>query len=231
MRHILIADDEERIRDVVQYTLEREGFQVSLAADGQEALDALEKLDVDLVVLDVMMPRVDGLEVCRRLRQRASTPVLFLSAKAEEVDRIVGLELGGDDYLSKPFSPRELLARVKAILRRFAPPTPDEESQSAPLSHGPVRIDRARHQVTCSAEPIKLTATEFGALAALFERPGIVLSRSQLMQRAYAFDNHVTERTIDTHIRRIRAKFRPYGVDPIETVHGVGYKAADLRDA
>lgn len=231
MRHVLIADDEERIRDVVQYTLEREGFQVSLAADGQEALDALEKLDVDLVVLDVMMPRVDGLEVCRRLRQRATTPVLFLSAKAEEVDRIVGLELGGDDYLSKPFSPRELLARVKAILRRFAPPAPSEESQSTPLSHGPIRIEPARHQVTCGGELIKLTATEFGALAALFERPGIVLSRAQLMQRAYAYDNHVTERTIDTHIRRIRAKFRPYGVDPIETVHGVGYKAADLSDA
>lgn len=230
MRHVLIADDEERIRDVVQYTLEREGFQVSLAADGQEALDALEKLDVDLVVLDVMMPRVDGLEVCRRLRQRATTPVLFLSAKAEEVDRIVGLELGGDDYLSKPFSPRELLARVKAILRRFAPPAPSEESQSAPLSHGPIRIEPARHQVTCGGELIKLTATEFGALAALFERPGIVLSRAQLMQRAYAYDNHVTERTIDTHIRRIRAKFRLYGVDPIETVHGVGYKAADLSD-
>lgn len=231
MRHVLIADDEERIRDVVQYTLEREGFQVSLAADGQEALDMLEKLDVDLVVLDVMMPRVDGLEVCRRLRQRSATPVLFLSAKSEEVDRIVGLELGGDDYLSKPFSPRELLARVKAILRRFAVAAPSEDSSSTPISHGSIRIDRARHEVTCGSKAIKLTATEFGALAALFERPGIVLSRGQLMQRAYAYDNHVTERTMDTHIRRIRAKFRPYGVDPIETVHGVGYKAADLSVA
>ena len=229
MRHVLIADDEERIRDVVQYALEREGFTVTLAADGQEALDKLAQLDVDLVVLDVMMPRVDGLEVCRRLRQKAPTPVLFLSAKSEEIDRILGLELGGDDYLSKPFSPRELVARVKAILRRAVQP-PAEESEGA-ISHGPIRILRSRHEVRCNDELVKLTATEFGALSALFERPGIVLSRKQLMDRAYAFDNHVTERTIDTHIRRIRAKFRPHGVDPIETVHGVGYKAAQLSDS
>ncbi|MEM7609697.1 MAG: response regulator transcription factor [Myxococcota bacterium] len=227
MRHVLIADDEARIRDVVQYALEREGYRVSVVVDGQEALDFLARDAVDLIVLDVMMPRVDGLEVCRRVQASRPTPVLFLSAKGEEIDRILGLELGGDDYLTKPFSPRELVARVKAILRRGQRAQASAESQT--LTLGKLRIDRERHRVSWQDETIKLTATEFGALAALFERPGIVLSRSQLMERAYAFDNHVTERTIDTHIRRIRAKFRPFEVDPIETVHGVGYKAADLE--
>ena len=227
MRHVLIADDEARIRDVVQYALERDGFQVTIAENGQEALEKLKANSIDLCVLDVMMPVMDGLEVCRRIRAESRVPVLFLSAKAEEIDRILGLELGGDDYLSKPFSPRELVARVKAILRRFEE-TPEPKSESSILVHGPVRIDRERHELSCGGEAIKLTATEFGALVALFERPGIVLSRAQLMERAYAYDNLVTERTIDTHVRRIRAKFRPHGVDPIETVHGVGYKAAPL---
>lgn len=227
MRHVLIADDEERIREVVQYALERDGFRVTAVADGTAALEAVRRETIDIIVLDVTMPGLDGLEVCRRIRAERQTPILFLSARAEEIDRILGLEIGGDDYITKPFSPRELVARVKAILRR-ADDT-QQRARARVLSHGSVRIDPERHDVQCKGEPIKLTATEFGVLHSLYERPGIVLTRAQLMERAYQYDNLVTERTIDTHVRRIRSKFRPHGVDPIETVHGVGYKAADLN--
>jgi len=151
-----------------------------------------------------MLPGLDGLSVCRKLRNHRQTPILFLSARADEVDRIVGLELGGDDYLVKPFSPRELVARVRAVLRRFdiAAGEPVKGAETRALSHGRLKLD--------------------------IERPGVVLSRAQLLQRAYADDLHVTERTLDSHVRRIRAKFRSLGGDPIATVHGVGYKASDL---
>jgi two-component system OmpR family response regulator len=226
-RHILVVDDEARIREVVQYALEKEGFRVTGVDTGAAALAAVSRGDVDLVVLDVMLPGIDGLEVCRRLRAKSATPILFLSARGEEIDRVVGLEVGGDDYIAKPFSPRELVARVRAILRR-ADGVVDPAAARKVLVHGRVRIDLERHEVRCGDELVHLTPTEFGVLAALIERPGIVLSRGQLMQRAYSFDNHVTERTIDTHVRRIRAKFREQGEDPIATVHGVGYKAAPV---
>jgi len=227
-RHILVVDDEARIREVVQYALEREGFRVSAVDDGVKALDTLTRAaDFDLVVLDVMLPGMDGLELCRKVRASSKVPILFLSARSDEIDRVLGLELGGDDYLVKPFSPRELVARVKAVLRRVGD-TPDEDEPKKKLRHGKIAIDPERHEVHWGSEPIGLTPTEFGLLAALLERPGIVLSRGQLMQRAYSYDNLVTERTIDTHVRRIRAKFRAVGgVDPIATVHGVGYKAAE----
>jgi two-component system OmpR family response regulator len=227
--HILVADDEARIREVVQYALERQGYRVTVVADGRAALERAQQRDVDLVILDVMMPELDGLDVCRELRRSSSVPVLFLSSKGEEIDRVLGLELGADDYLTKPFGTRELVARVKALLRRgagSAPGQPAAASDSEVLEHDGVRIDVERHEVRCGESTLRLTATEFGVLAALFERPGVVLSRAQLMQRAYPFDNLVTERTLDTHVRRIRAKFRELGRDPIETVHGVGYKAA-----
>lgn len=227
-RHILVVDDEARIREVVQYALEREGFRVSAVDDGQKGLDALTRGGpFDLVVLDVMLPGMDGLELCRRVRATSKVPILFLSARSDEIDRVLGLELGGDDYLTKPFSPRELVARIKAVLRRVE--DPKEESEPARrITHGPIVIDPERHEVRWGASPVSLTPTEFGLLAALLERPGVVLSRGQLMQRAYSYDNLVTERTIDTHVRRIRAKFRALGAeDPIATVHGVGYKAAE----
>jgi len=229
---ILVVDDESRIREVVQYALEREGHAVLLAGDGKAARDALGRGGIDLVVLDVMLPDVDGLTLCREIRSSARTPILFLSARSDEIDRVLGLELGGDDYLTKPFSPRELVARVKAVLRRIeggagaAADAPASSSKGSHIRHGAIRIDVERHEVRCGEELVSLTPTEFGMLAALLERPGIVLSRGQLMRRAYAYDNLVTERTIDTHVRRIRAKFRPHGLDPIATVHGVGYKAA-----
>lgn len=226
-KHVLLCDDEARIREVASYALVREGWRVSEAKDGAEALGRVERGGVDAVVLDVMLPELDGLETCRRIRSlpgaAARTPILFLSARAEEIDRIVGLELGGDDYLIKPFSPRELVARVRALLRRAeAPPAPQPQAR---VAHGEVQIDLDRHEVRVKGELVALTATELGVLVALLERPGIVLSRAQLMQRAYRYDNLITERTIDTHVRRIRAKFRPSAVDPITTVHGVGYKA------
>jgi two-component system, OmpR family, response regulator len=228
-KHVLVVDDEARIREVVQYALEKEGYRVSAVADGGAGIEASLRGDVDLVVLDVMLPDIGGLEVCRRIREKSRTPVLFLSARGEEVDRVVGLELGGDDYLTKPFSPRELVARVRAVLRRSA-----EVATAVPehdvLAWGPVTMNLERHEVRCDAQVIELTATEFGLLRALLERPGVVLSRGQLMQRAYRYDNLITERTIDTHVRRIRSKFRTCGVEVIATVHGVGYKAAKEPD-
>jgi len=229
-RHILVVDDEARIREVVQYALEREGFRVSAVDDGAKALDALERGgDFDLAVLDVMLPGMDGLELCRRVRATSKVPILFLSARSDEIDRVLGLELGGDDYLTKPFSPRELVARIKAVLRRAGDDGPEEEPRKK-IHHGKIAVDPERHEVHWGSELIGLTPTEFGLLGALLERPGIVLSRGQLMQRAYSYDNLVTERTIDTHVRRIRAKFRAVGgADPIATVHGVGYKARDAE--
>jgi two-component system OmpR family response regulator len=238
-KHILVVDDEARIREVLLYALQKEGFRVSAVADGRAALDAVEAGGIDLVVLDVMLPELDGLEVCRRIRAKRPLPILFLSARGEEIDRIVGLELGGDDYLTKPFSPRELVARVRAVFRRVEAPAAGDalptaqgaqsskETKRQILTHGPIQLDIERHEARYDGRLVPLTATEFGVLGALLERPGVVLSRAQLMQRAYRYDNLITERTIDTHVRRIRAKFRAVGGDPIATVHGVGYKAHD----
>ena len=227
-KHVLIVDDEKRIREVVEYALQKDGYRVSTAADGLEALAAVDRDRPDLVVLDVMLPGLDGLSVCRKIRSQHQTPILFLSARADEVDRIVGLELGGDDYLVKPFSPRELVARVRAVLRRFEAASSDvKEPETQAMRHGQLTLDVQRHEAAYAGQRVQLTATEFQVLAALIERPGIVLSRAQLLQRAYTDDLHVTERTLDSHVRRIRSKFRLVGGDPIATVHGVGYKASD----
>lgn len=229
-KHVLVVDDEKRIRDVVEYALVKTGYRVTTVPDGESALQALGRDPPDVVVLDVMLPGRDGLEVCRRIRELGQTPVLFLSARGDEVDRIVGLELGGDDYLVKPFSPRELVARVRAVLRRFEAAQGGAPTPAAVLSHGELVVDLDRHEARFAGQRVSLTATEFAVLAALLERPGVVLSRAQLMQHAYASDVHVTERTIDTHIRRIRSKFRALRCDPIETVHGVGYRASTISE-
>lgn len=247
-RRILVVDDEARIREVVQYALQQAGFAVDCVGDGQAALAHVATSRPDLVVLDIGLPDIDGFEVCRRLRAGSETtpiPVLFLSARGEELDRVLGLELGGDDYLTKPFSPRELVARVRAVLRRTeaAPPggagsgtTTDTDTDrdtgtgagaQALLGAGDTQLDLERHEARYRGTPIALTATEFSLLATLLRRPGVVFSRAQLMQQAYPHDNHVTERTLDTHVRRIRAKFRAHGGAPIATIHGVGYKADD----
>ncbi|MBL8600418.1 MAG: response regulator transcription factor [Myxococcales bacterium] len=228
---LLVVDDDPHLRDVVSYALAREGHQITLCANGREALDALNLDEAarrfDLVVLDVTMPELDGLELCRRIRASAqrALPIVFLSSRDEEIDKVLGLELGGDDYLTKPFSVRELCARVKAVLRRAeqreAPPATREAKR---LKHGRLCVDLDRHTIDVDDVNIALTVTEFGLLVSLLERPGFVLTRSQLMEQAYAYDNLITERTIDTHVKRVRKKFRHTGLDPIETVHGVGYK-------
>ncbi|MCU0657828.1 MAG: response regulator transcription factor [Polyangiaceae bacterium] len=224
-RKILLVDDDPHLRDVVLYALQREGFAVEAAVNGLQALEFFgQRGPFDLVVLDVMMPELDGLEVCRRLRQGSRVPIVFLSSRDEEIDKILGLELGGDDYVTKPFSVRELLARVKAVLRRLSEPAPAAGEAPALLTWGPIRLDPARHEVSCGEAALRLTVTEFGLLLALMERPGRVLSRGQLMEVAYSYDNLITERTIDTHVKRIRKKFRDAGHDPIETVYGLGYK-------
>jgi two-component system OmpR family response regulator len=223
MASILVVDDEAHIRDVVRYALERDGFDVICAVNGVEALAALREHAVDLVVLDVVMPELDGLSVCRRLRAERDIPIIFLSSRGEEVDRINGLELGGDDYVVKPFSPRELASRVKAVLRRAGP----AESSGAPalLACGRLRLDTAAHEAYVDEARVEFTATEFALLRVLLESRGRAHSRAELIDAVRDDAYHVTERTVDTHVRRIRAKLKPFDVDPIETVHGVGYKA------
>jgi two-component system OmpR family response regulator len=221
---ILVVDDEAHIREVVQYGLERDGFEVEVSSNGAEALDRLGRGGIDLVILDVLMPELDGLSLCRRLRTDGGVmPIIFLSSRAEETDRIVGLDLGGDDYVAKPFSPRELAARVRAVLRRREVRSPVPSSPV--LRHGRLRVDRDRHEVVVDdVDGILLTVTEIRLLAALIEHPGRVLTRGQLIDCAYDGEHHITERTIDTHIRNIRAKLASHGVDAIETVHGLGYR-------
>lgn len=221
---VLVVDDDPHLRDVVSYTLAREGYEVTLAADGQAALRAFALAAFDLVVLDILMPELDGLEVCRRLRSTSRVPVVFLSSRDEELDKVVGLELGGDDYVTKPFSPRELAARVRAVLRRTTAPTDDVPRSTDVREVGPIRLDRARHEVTCGGLPLRLTATELRVLGALLDREGRVLSRAQLVEHAGDDGDLVTLRTVDTHVKRIRKKFRDAGHDPIETVYGLGYK-------
>jgi len=223
MPTVLIADDEAHIRDVVQYALEREGYTVKTASDGEQALACVREGGVDLVILDVLMPELDGLAVCRRLREEHALPIIFLSSRGEEVDRVLGLELGGDDYVVKPFSPRELAVRVKTVLKRTAAPAAPIRSA---LRHGRLVVDGDAHEVRVDGTLVELTVTEFGVLRMLVEYAGRVLSRAALIEHVRDADYHVTERTIDTHVRRIRRKLRPFGLDPIETVHGVGYKAA-----
>ena len=224
---ILVIDDDAHLREVAQYALEREGFTVELALDGAAGLARARAGGVDLVVLDVMMPELDGREVCRRLRAEGNLPIIFLSSRGDEVDRIVGLELGGDDYLAKPFSPRELVARIKAVLRRHQGPAPAATEPPEVLEVGPLLLDPGRHELTCGGEPVHLTVTEFTLLQVLLSRPGRVMTRAGLVEQVYSFNHHITERTIDTHVRRIRAKLRPCGHDPIETVHGLGYRARE----
>jgi two-component system, OmpR family, response regulator len=221
---ILVVDDEAHIREVVRYALERDGCRVDVVGDGAAAERRIADGDLDLVVLDILMPELDGLTLCRRLRATGGPPIIFLSSRAEEADRILGLDLGGDDYVTKPFSPGELAARVRAVLRRardraLAPPQPV-------LRRGRVAVDRARHRVVVDDDhPVALTVTELRLLAALIAHPGRVLTRTQLIDQVYDGDHHITARTVDTHVRNVRAKLAAHGVDAIETVHGVGYRA------
>ncbi len=217
---ILVVEDEQAIADLVRAYLKRDGFGVVWARSGEQALEELGRHQIRLVVLDIGLPGIDGFEVCRRLRGRTGVPILMLSARDDEVDRVAGLEAGADDYVTKPFSPRELVARVKAILRRAAPAGRDEER----LAAGDVELDRAARTVSVGGSPVELTSREFDLLAALLAHPGVVLSRDRLLELAWGGDFPGGTRTVDVHVAQLRAKLeRP---DLVETVRGAGYKAA-----
>ena len=219
---ILVVDDDPHIRDVVRFAFEKTGMTISTAQDGKEALRQFDRNVHELVVLDIGMPEMDGLEVCRQIRKTADTPILFLSARDEEIDRILGLEIGGDDYVTKPFSPRELVARVNAILRR-ARQAPAAAAKI--ISHGELTIDPNAHAALFGGAPVMLTALEFAILRTLMARPGSVFTRELILDAAYAGNIHVADRTIDSHIRNIRAKMAAVGCETaIETVHGVGFR-------
>ena len=233
-RTILTVDDDRTIRETVAFALEQNGFGCDLASGGEEALRLFDGDRHRLVILDVSMPPgPDGLAVCRELRRRSEVPVLFLSALAEETDRIVGLELGADDYLTKPFSPRELVARVRAILRRSGDSTSasaerDADAADARFQHERLALDVPAHRVSWDDSDVALTATEFKLLRALLRRPGHVLTRDQLM--GALGDAVVSDRTIDSHLRNLRNKFREAGGDTVlETVAGVGYRLGTCR--
>ena len=228
-KQILVVDDDRHIREVVQFALEKAGLEVIEAGDGQQALTLFKKHAPALVVLDITMPEMDGLAACREIRKSSDVPILFLSSRTDEIDRVVGLEIGGDDYVSKPFSPRELVARVQAILKRttIRQATVDEVKQ---LTHGAARIDLYGHAAYWKDKPISLTATEFAILKSLLREPQRVFSRDRLMDAAYDGQVSVSDRTIDSHMRNLRAKYAKAGCkDLVETVHGVGYKLGPCR--
>lgn len=223
-KRILIADDEPHIQDVIDFALQNAGFDTVLAADGAEAMKAFDEGAIDLIVLDVGMPNMDGLEVCRTVRKTSDCPILFLSARDEEVDRIVGLEIGGDDYVTKPFSPRELVARVNVILKR-ARQTDAKLLDDGVLTQGIITVDQGRRAVSVGSSTVELTGTEFNILSLFMTRPGIVYSRMTLLDQVWPDNIHVSDRTIDSHVRNLRTKMRDAGcADVIRTVHGVGFQ-------
>jgi DNA-binding response OmpR family regulator len=223
-RRILIVDDEPVVVEVLQRYLVRDGFEVSSAADGSEALRIAERWAPDLIVLDLMLPVVDGLEVCRRIRQQSSVPIIMVTAKGEESDRIVGLEVGADDYVVKPFSPREIVARVRSVLRRSAV-APATQSAGV-LRHGQLAVDANRRIVSLTGRELALTAKEFDLLYFLASNPGQVFTRAQLMDKVWDYTYPGDMSTVTVHIRRLREKVEPDPVRPryIKTVWGVGYK-------
>lgn len=228
-KQILVVDDDPHIREVVQFALEKAGLEVIEAGDGQKALALFKKTTPTLIVLDITMPEMDGLAVCREIRKSSDVPILFLSSRTDEVDRVVGLEIGGDDYVSKPFSPRELVARVQAILKRTGT-RQSEGGEVKELAHGAARVDVYGHGAYWKDKPVALTATEFAILKSLLQEPQRVFSRDRLMDAAYDGQVSVSDRTIDSHMRNLRAKYAKAGCKAlVETVHGVGYKLGPCR--
>jgi DNA-binding response OmpR family regulator len=218
---ILVVEDDKNIAELVRLYLRNEGFRVEIARTGREALERHRTLKPSLVVLDLMLPEIDGLEVCRRLRREANTPVIMLTARSDDVDKIVGLELGADDYVTKPFNPRELVARVKAVLRR-AESHPAQEAEEV-ITVGDVTLDTARREVHAGGRPLTLRAKEFDLLAALLRHPGVVMSRERLLSEVWGYEWAGDTRTVDVHIAWLRDKLAGSTVR-IETVWGVGYK-------
>ncbi|MBW3672280.1 MAG: response regulator transcription factor [Acidobacteria bacterium] len=227
-REVAVVDDEKNIRDTVAFALQREGYAVSTFSDGQEAWNRFSDALPALAILDILMPRMDGLELCRRLRSASETlPIIFLTSRDEEFDRVLGLELGADDYLCKPFSMRELTARVKVLFRRLSiQQSGMQDETERPFTAGPLELDLQRYLVRWNGRPVDLTVTEIRILEALVRHPGHVKSRRQLTDEAYPFDTYVSERTIDSHVKRIRRKFEKVdsSFESLEAVYGAGYR-------
>ncbi|MCG7422972.1 response regulator transcription factor [Micrococcus porci] len=223
MSRILIVEDEESFSDPLSYLLNKEGFEVAVAADGNDALEEFERGGADLILLDLMLPGMSGTEVCRQIRQRSHVPIIMLTAKDSEIDKVVGLELGADDYITKPYSSRELVARVRAVLRRGGEP---EELVTSTVSAGPVRMDVERHVVAVDGEPVNLPLKEFELLEMLLRNAGRVLTRGQLIDRVWGSDYVGDTKTLDVHVKRLRAKIEPDPSSPrhLVTVRGLGYK-------
>ncbi|HSP60997.1 MAG TPA: response regulator transcription factor [Ornithinimicrobium sp.] len=223
MTRILVVEDEESFSDPLSYLLEKEGYDVAVAETGHEALAEFDRSGADLVLLDLMLPGLSGVDVCRALRQRSSVPVIMLTAKDSEVDKVVGLEIGADDYVTKPYSGRELLARIKAVLRRGVEP---EELLPSTVESGPVRMDVERHTVQVDGTSVSLPLKEFELLEMLLRNAGRVLTRGQLIDRVWGSDYVGDTKTLDVHIKRLRAKIEPDPSSPvyIVTVRGLGYK-------
>ena len=223
---ILVVDDEENIVKLVSYNLEQEGYEIITANEGKEALAKIEQEEPDLMILDLMLPKIDGFDICRKVRKDSNSnnlPIIILSAKEEEIDKILGLELGADDYVTKPFSPRELIARVKAVLRRVDYNI--EEGEKEVLKAGEVELDLKKHQVSINDQEINLTPKEFELLSILIKHPGQVFSRDNLLGEIWDYNYHGDTRTVDVHVRRLRKKISEYNKQKhIITVRGVGYK-------
>ena len=226
---IALVDDDRNILTSVSMTLEAEGFAVRTYTDGAEALRALMQSPVDLAVLDIKMPRMDGMELLEKLRKSSDLPVIFLTSKDDEVDELMGLRMGADDYIKKPFSQRLLIERIRTLLRREASRGTPEKAGEAAVTRGDLTLDPNRHLCTWRNQPVELTVTEFLLLKALAQRPGHVKSRDQLMDSAYGENSYVDDRTIDSHIKRLRKKFKVLDNDfnQIETLYGVGYRYRD----
>lgn len=227
---ILVAEDDEKQSRLIRIYLEREGNAVQVVADGRAALEKARSTRPDLVVLDVMLPLVDGLDVCRILRTESDVPILLLTARTTEEDMLLGLDLGADDYLTKPYSPRELTARVRALLRRAKK---SGAAQDTVLRVGEVELDTARFEVRVSGRPVALTSKEFSILEALAREPGRVFTRAQIIERVFGFDRDVLERTVDAHVRNLRRKLEEDPGRPrhLETVYGRGYRLAEGGDS
>ncbi len=219
---VLVIEDDKNIAKLLSYNFEKAGFNCNISLSGEDGFNFLNSYPVDLVILDIMLPGVDGFEVCRRIKasdKLKRIPVIMLTAKGEEVDRVVGLELGADDYIVKPFSPRELILRVKAILRRSAP----QEDNKEIINYKNLSVDKAKHKVCIGAKEISLTLMEFNLLVTLIERQGRVQTRDRLLEDVWGMNSEADTRTIDTHIKRLREKIDPLG-RYIETVRGMGYR-------
>ncbi|NUT19257.1 MAG: response regulator transcription factor [Hamadaea sp.] len=224
MARVLVVEDEEAFSDAISYMLRKEGFEVSVAATGTAALTEFDRSGADIVLLDLMLPEMSGTEVCRQLRARSSVPIIMVTARDSEIDKVVGLELGADDYVTKPYSPRELVARIRAVLRRRSQEPVD--AVGATLSAGPVRMDVERHVVTVSGDTVPLPLKEFELLELLLRNAGRVLTRGQLIDRVWGADYVGDTKTLDVHVKRLRSKIEPEPSTPryLVTVRGLGYK-------